>query len=199
MDGQKTSAMWETSTALEDGGRIRKHVVQRDGAAISYADAVSAWRDDAAFRDVLIALLAVWETPAITVPTMSRPFEFVLVDSPALAGRAAERRAFEAQFRTEGDAEGVAAFDNLGGDAFLVAPCPLAPDSCYAHIAAFSRGAPAEQQHALWRRVGESIARRVSTKPLWVSTSGLGVIWLHVRLDSRPKYYSYQPYRRGAP
>ena len=31
-----------------------------------------------------------------------------------------------------------------------------------------------------------------SKKPdqkLWVSTSGLGVFWLHLRLDSYPKYY----------
>ena len=31
--------------------------------------------------------------------------------------------------------------------------------------------------------------------PVWVSTAGAGVSWLHVRLDDRPKYYGYQPYR----
>jgi hypothetical protein len=120
------------------------------------------------------------------------------VDSSTLAERTPDRRAFAAQFVDAGNADGIAAFENLGGDAFLVAPCPLGPETDYAHIAAFTRGAPAAQQHALWRRVGESVARHVSTRPLWVSTSGLGVIWLHVRLDSRPKYYSYEPYRRGA-
>ena len=29
----------------------------------------------------------------------------------------------------------------------------------------------------------------------WLSTSGLGVYWLHVRLDSYPKYYTYRPYK----
>ena len=28
-------------------------------------------------------------------------------------------------------------------------------------------------------------------KKVWMSTSGLGVYWLHVRLDSRPKYYQF--------
>jgi Family of unknown function (DUF6940) len=28
------------------------------------------------------------------------------------------------------------------------------------------------------------------------STAGAGVAWLHVRLDDRPKYYGYPPYRR---
>ena len=33
---------------------------------------------------------------------------------------------------------------------------------------------------------------------LWVSTSGLGVYWLHVRLDSYPKYYQHAPYKNAA-
>lgn len=31
--------------------------------------------------------------------------------------------------------------------------------------------------------------------PRWLSTSGLGVSYLHVRIDSRPKYYSFDEYR----
>jgi hypothetical protein len=32
---------------------------------------------------------------------------------------------------------------------------------------------------------------------IWVSTAGLGVIWLHMRLDSRPKYYRTNSYKRA--
>jgi len=28
-----------------------------------------------------------------------------------------------------------------------------------------------------------------------LSTAGMGVYWLHVRLDTRPKYYQHTPYR----
>ena len=31
--------------------------------------------------------------------------------------------------------------------------------------------------------------------PIWFSTSGSGVAWLHFRLDSRPKYYTYKPFK----
>ena len=89
----------------------------------------------------------------------------------------------------------VAIFVNLGRDALLVAPAPLGPPGAYAHLAAFARHAPASQQDALWRAVGDAVAGRLSTEPLWLSTSGLGVGWLHVRLDERPKYYAYAPYR----
>ena len=30
--------------------------------------------------------------------------------------------------------------------------------------------------------------------PRWLSTSGLGISYLHVRIDKRPKYYSHQEY-----
>ena len=38
---------------------------------------------------------------------------------------------------------------------------------------------------------------RVGARPIWLSTAGHGVAWLHVRLDSRPKYYLHAPYREG--
>ena len=36
---------------------------------------------------------------------------------------------------------------------------------------------------------------RIGIQPIWLSTAGMGVPWLHVRLDSRPKYYAFGPYR----
>jgi len=35
----------------------------------------------------------------------------------------------------------------------------------------------------------------LSETPLWASTSGAGVAWLHIRFDTRPKYYIHLPYR----
>ena len=32
-----------------------------------------------------------------------------------------------------------------------------------------------------------------------MSTSGMGVSWLHIRLDFRPKYYNWKPYTCSAP
>ncbi|KAK1864801.1 hypothetical protein I4F81_007343 [Pyropia yezoensis] len=68
----------------------------------------------------------------------------------------------------------------------------------YAHIGAFVRGAPAPAVAALWAAVGDAVTARLATndgRPLWVSTAGLGVPWLHVRLDNAPKYYRVQAYR----
>jgi hypothetical protein len=35
----------------------------------------------------------------------------------------------------------------------------------------------------------------LSETPLRASTSGAGVAWLHIRFDTRPKYYIPLPYR----
>lgn len=68
----------------------------------------------------------------------------------------------------------------------------------YAHIGAFVRGAPAPAVAALWAAVGDAVANRLATnggQPLWLSTAGMGVPWLHVRLDDAPKYYQVEAYR----
>ncbi len=66
---------------------------------------------------------------------------------------------------------------------------------CYGHLAAFIRNAPDSQKDALWRVIGATMQQHVSDYPLWLNTAGGGIAWLHVRLDSRPKYYGFRPYK----
>lgn len=77
----------------------------------------------------------------------------------------------------------------------LVVPCPQEASTDYGHLAAFTHNAPTAQQHCLWSKVGQAVAQKLSHQPLWVSTAGGGVAWLHVRLDMYPKYYHHNPYR----
>jgi hypothetical protein len=50
----------------------------------------------------------------------------------------------------------------------------------------------------LWRNVGETMQQRITDRPVWLNTAGGGVSWLHVRLDSWPKYYRFRPYTEFA-
>ena len=197
--------MWDTQTDSADGNRPRRVRILHDGEPLSYGETIERWRSDDAFRTLFIGLLAgapydayLWETPPITRQTLERTFEFVLVDCPALADLAPEPDAFAGHFRDVDSRKAAAVFPNLSSDALLVAPTPQSPVTAYPHIAAFARTAPGEQQHEFWRSVGAAVAERLDDRPLWLSTNGLGVAWLHVRLDSRPKYYSFEPYRMGA-
>jgi hypothetical protein len=195
--------MWTArSEALPDGRGLR-FTVDRDSRPATVAEVLHGWQADAAFRSLFNALLADapyaafrWETPAVSADTTGRPFEFVILNSPGLAHRP-DPEAFAEHWAAA--QEGVAVVPNRGGDATLVIPAPLAEPSAYGHLAAFVRLAPESQRDAVWRAVGQAMARRVGAAPVWLSTAGAGVPWLHVRLDDRPKYYGHEPYRQRAP
>lgn len=136
-----------------------------------------------------------WETPPLTTGNIDQPFECLLHNSPDLNVRA-DPTEFRPYFQP---GEDVVSFENLGGDALLVVPCPISSSANYSHIGAFHRTAPRSQRHAFWITVAQSVLARVNSRPLWLSTAGGGVDWLHARLDSRPKYYRYLPWRTGVP
>jgi hypothetical protein len=191
--------MWSAqSKALTDPNGLR-FAVALDSRPATVAEVLYGWQNDANFRTLFNTLLADapytayrWETPAVTAKTASQPFEFVLLDSPDL-DRRPDREAFADYFA--GAEAGIAVFPNLGRDAMMVVPCPVGEPEAYGHLAAFVRQAPVGQQHTMWKSVGEAMARRVGAKPVWLNTAGAGVSWLHVRLDNRPKYYGFGPYR----
>lgn len=114
-----------------------------------------------------------------------------MIDAPMLDNMCPDTDAFRSYF-SGGD---VATFRNLGGDAILIAPSYEDSSCRYPHLAAFLRKAPDQQVRKLWRSVGQAVCGALSDQPIWISTSGLGVAWLHIRLDSSPKYYQYQPYK----
>lgn len=186
-------------TLRELPGRRAQHAtLLQHGAAVTYADFLAGLCHSAALRRLLVEALAAapydafrWETPCVSAATHSRPFEFVILDSPGLAPRP-EPDVFAQHFPRAVD--GVATFENLGGDARLVVPAPMADDSAYNHLARFVRHAPAAQQDVMFRVVGEQMRLRIMRKPVWLSTAGAGVSWLHVRLDDRPKYYGHRDY-----
>jgi hypothetical protein len=205
--------MWNASTEPLAAGRARRYSVHRGGSPIPFADVLHGWRSDESFRAFFLRLLADapyaacrWETPPLTAATVSRPFEFVLLDAPGLARRP-DRAPFADPFRSAPAGTSVATFLNLGRDATLVVPLPAppartpdaTPDETYVHLASFVRGAPPPQQHALWQAVGAAVQSRLGASPLWLSTAGAGVPWLHVRLDDHPKYYGHRPYAEERP
>jgi hypothetical protein len=129
-------------------------------------------------------------------------FEFVLMDAPQLLSMSPQPNAFD-EHPPEGQSL-VRSFKNLGRDATLVSPCFLSGSALeeYIHIASFCRmkGTEARRQALqLWSLSAAELERSLRAAApetrFWLSTSGTGIGWLHVRIDSQPKYYTYQPYR----
>jgi hypothetical protein len=71
----------------------------------------------------------------------------------------------------------------------LVVPKPVAGKN-YSHIKNFIDNAPHEIQVELWKTVAR-VAKEEANKhgKVWISTHGLGVPCLHVRINSHPQYY----------
>lgn len=172
----------------------------RDGAPLSRGELLQLLGADAdgGLRALITATLRAapwpafcWECPPVHAAADARPAAFVLVESPALARSVADPGPFRDAFsRLPGP---IVTFPNLGGDALLVAPRPgVATDAT--HLAAFLRTAPDLAADALWRGVADAVgsARRADDRPRWLSTAGLGVSWLHVRVDTVPKYYRHR-------
>jgi hypothetical protein len=150
-----------------------------------------------------------FETPGTSwLASSTTPFEFALVDAPALrvfAEGSTDRYAFAEHFNAASKQEernSVCSFSNLGGDASLVSPLPPSDgnDASYSHLAIFLRNAPRSQVAEFWELAAATYLRVLKEKePMeksWFSTNGMGVAWLHLRIDDRPKYYSYAPFKR---
>lgn len=169
----------------------------------TWRDVITAWETDAAARSHLAREIAdspheavFWECTPVSRASLDTPFEMVLLPARALASAHPDASSFTAHLECTDSA--ICSFDNLGGDARLVVPRDLSPTTTYTHLAAFLRTAPPHQVDALFRVVGHQLAQRLAQtdQRVWVSTSGLGVPWLHVRLDATPKYFQHAPFRR---
>ena len=193
--------MWEISNSDIPGGSL--HRVMEDGESLSFRQFFALLGSDGAFADWYSRSLAAtaadafyWELPPLTAATIDHDAEFVLIDAPMLARLPSDPQPFAAHFDRNPDAD-VVVFPNLGGDAILVVPTPRDAFGAYSHLAAFLRQADSDQVRALWRVTAETFLDELSDTPKWLNTAGGGVFWLHVRLDSRPKYYQHRLYAQS--
>lgn len=171
---------------------------------VTWQQVIALWQHSSEFRTVFTTALAqvplpafFWETPPITTASLNQPWECVTVVAPTLAQVAPDPDPFS-RYLSSSSQEIISTFPNLGGDALLVVPQQQGDLQAYTHLANFLRLAPTAQVHRLWQVLGQTIQQHLihrGERPLWVSTSGLGVYWLHVRLDDAPKYYAYRPYK----
>jgi hypothetical protein len=197
-DGIQVSHMWTVQREqLEPVGTLRLRFLAGEDC-LSYGGFLHALAEDESFRETIQEEMRAapfvafrWETPPLTSANIDQPFECLLHDSPGLDVRA-DSTDFKAYFQSS---VGVVSFQNLGADALLIVPCPISKSANYSHIGAFHRSAPHSQQHAFWIAVAQTVLARVDPRPLWLSTAGGGVDWLHMRLDDRPKYYRYIPWQ----
>ena len=137
--------MFQYKLDILNDGRVHKISITHNAAPLCYADTLDLWQHDESFRSFFISILTevpfsayCWETPPVTLNTLNRTFEFVLLDSPSLI-QPPDTKTFESYFTTDKPGAGIVVFENLGKDAVLVVPSPRTSDFAYAHLAAFTR------------------------------------------------------------
>lgn len=196
--------MWTVITETRQNGRLIHLTIEQEQTTLTYAQVLARWQSSQPFRAFWVQAVKrhvpfvayKWETPPITMKNVQRPFECVFLDTPYL-DRTPDPHAFADQF-PHAVPDTILQFQNLGGDATMLVPYPSDLTANYCHLASFIRYAPLVFQDELWQKVGTAVQQQLTPSPLWLSTAGGGVPWLHVRLDQRPKYYGYQPYRSSS-
>jgi hypothetical protein len=190
--------LWDIEI-IDERPAVTRFAALLDGRSATRSELFEGLSADEACRNAVTTCLVglsadqiYWETPPLSRSTAALSAEFVAVTTTGLT-RAPDAAAFREFFQPD---QLVTSFSNLGGDAVLVAPTDCFPESRCSYLMPFLRSGQATQIHAVWAAVGREALRQLGDAPVWVSTSGGGVPWLHFRIESRPKYYSHDPYRR---
>ena len=152
------------SVSMEEGMTI---LSQDTSKSRQMANDISTLISDSTFDGVF------FEMPGVDSSTISTmPFEFVLVNAPSLARFAEsnpDQYAFEEHLDKCEEKQTCCAFDNLGGDARLIAPRRMRDDrtrqpKVYSHLAAFVRGADDGQIVDMWRLSASEYLRTVQER-----------------------------------
>lgn len=195
-----TNAVWHLEESAQP--HLCRYRLTHGGAPMSWRTVLAQLCDSPGFRDFFCDSIRLipweayyWETPPVMLQTRDLIFEYVAVNAPQLARMAPDPAPFQEHFLTAPADQQVITFENLGGDAVLVVPVSRGSGDAFNHLAAFMHLAPLDLQQVFWQTAAKAMQQRLGKRPVWLSTAGLGVAWLHLRLDSVPKYYSHAPYR----
>ena len=180
---------WQITTGL-----------QRD-SSLTQREFLRGLQTDTRFRDWFTRQLLELSADAKAIRFECAPFHcdrlnaamrFVVLSDASLERRC-DRVAFSEHFV---DAP-CSIFENHRGDAVLVIPCPSASRGVeHQHLLSYLRTADEDQIDAFWEAVATAAIERLeSVERVWLSTAGDGVAWLHVRVDKKPKYFQYAPFR----
>lgn len=191
--------MWKTFE-IESSDRNLKFGIEEEGSLITNREFLQLLSDSNEFRIFYNQVLAdsvfdafFWENKPMTDQTLDENYECNIINTDYLAGKAADAQTFNQYFDPN---KPVVTFSNLGNDAELIVPCPQKENSTYTHIGNFVRNAGKNQIDELWKITAIETLKAIGSKPKWLSTSGLGVFWLHIRIDAVPKYYQTDEYKK---
>ena len=119
--------MWTTQIELESGdetkpllgNRFQKLSILSSRERIAYLEVIQLWQQEKSFCSFWTEVLATapfsayfWETPPVSLSSVDRAFEFVLVNSPQLARKSPTPSNFQEYFKSTSPEQEVVTFPN---------------------------------------------------------------------------------------
>lgn len=156
---------------------------------MSWEDKIKSWLDGEiqTYPSDKINKRFFYETSPIT-KNMKEKYQGVFIKSDALDKMKEDYSSFSQNIKKSENSD-VTSFYNLSKSAYLVIPIPRKSKQ-FTTLKDFMDNASERQQRNLWKEVAQSIIMMLKKyDKVWVSTHGLGVPYLHIRIDTNPKYY----------
>ena len=190
---------WEIKIIGQNEGAIRFRLKQ-EKVFLTFKNVLTLWQISEPFRTFYLSIFIntkfdayYWEHPGLKRKFLDKTYECVLMNSPYLDRRLVDTDSFLEYFD---QTKLIVDFNNLGKNARLIVPTPQDEPHHYKHLARFMRSPQTAQKHELLKTIGQLVLGNLNpNNVLWLNTAGAGVIWLHIRLDSRPKYYKTRRYK----
>ena len=173
----------------------------------TFKDVINLWIHSKKFRKSFSKLLAdvpfkayMWK--CVSLDSLNKHFEFNVSDSKKLARVSTKAGPYrEYYFKPYGKnslnseplkTDSVISFMNPTKDTHLIVPYGARDSKKYRDLASFMRNGTEKQLDNLWKTFGKQVLYLFKqNKPLWLNTHGLGIYWLHLRIDTKPKNYVY--------
>lgn len=138
-----------------------------------------------------------FECIPVSFKTLKSTFRFVVITTNLFKNIQPNSQPFQNYF----DGKSLTtSFLGKSGDVLLVVPQPMnnVSEITYTHLYNFIKYSSPEYFKNVFaeciKLLCETMQENKNTK-YWLSTSGLGVSWLHFRIDTIPKYYNYEEYK----
>jgi hypothetical protein len=186
----------------------KKSPISEKSYKVTFKDVINLWIHSKKFRKTFSKLLAdvpfkayMWK--CVSLDSVNKHFEFNVSNSKKLARISTKAGPYRKYFKDhKANTGSVISFISNSNDTFLVVPYGPRDSKKYKDLASFMRKGTDDQIDKLWKTFGKQVHRIYNTKypifnnndknrPLWLNTHGLGVYWLHLRIDIEPKNYVY--------
>ncbi len=174
-----------------------KIIIFKDSQQISWYEILDLWKHNNAFIDFFVSLLILsnfnnffWQCCSVNRNDLKKKlFECYLIETKYDFG-VADNSSFQEYLKTS---KSIVNFYNFNKDCLLIVPNynHSISKSSYLNIYNFIKFAPKSQIHLLFHQISLNIYKEFhKTKKIYLNTHGLGVPWIHIRLDYYPKYYN---------